>query len=62
MSLTISRYALTYYELMGEIQIWQKYIKYFKGRLTLFFANYYLTEYRITMEFLHNFFKPWRNV
>ena len=21
----------------------------------------YLTEYRITMEFLHNFFRPWRN-
>ena len=24
---------------------------YFKGRVTLFFANNYLTEYRITMEF-----------
>ena len=34
---------------------------YFIGRVTLFFANNYLTEYRITMEFSHNFFKPWRN-
>ena len=25
---------------------------YFIGRVTLFFANNYLTEYRITMEFL----------
>ena len=32
--------------------------KYFKGRVTLFFANNSLTEYRITMEFLHNFFRP----
>ena len=30
--------------------------KYFIGSVTLFFANNYLTEYRITMEFLHNFF------
>ena len=30
--------------------------KYFIGRVTLFFANNYLTEYRITMEFLHNFY------
>ena len=30
---------------------------YFIGRVTLFFANNYLTEYRITMEFLHNFLK-----
>ena len=29
--------------------------KYFIGRVTLFLANNYLTEYRITMEFLHNF-------
>ena len=28
---------------------------YFIGRVTLFIANNYLTEYRITMEFLHNF-------
>ena len=28
---------------------------YFIGRVTQFFANYYLTEYRITMEFLQNF-------
>ena len=35
--------------------------KYFIGRVTLFFANNYLTEYRITMEFLHYFFRPWRN-
>ena len=32
--------------------------KYFIGRVTLFFANNSLTEYRITMEFLHNFFRP----
>ena len=31
----------------------------FHGRVTLFFANKSLTECRITMEFLHNFFKPW---
>ena len=30
---------------------------YFIGPVTLFFANNYLTEYRITMEFLHNFLK-----
>ena len=30
--------------------------KYFKGRVTLIFANNYLAEYRITMEFLRNFF------
>ena len=30
---------------------------YFIGRVTLFFANNYLTEYRITMEFLTHFFK-----
>ena len=30
--------------------------KYFIGRVTLFFANNYLSEYRIAMEFLHNFF------
>ena len=29
--------------------------KYFIGRVTLFLANNYLTEYRITMEFLHIF-------
>ena len=28
---------------------------YFKGRVTLFFANNYLTEYRITMDFLTQF-------
>ena len=28
---------------------------YFKGRVTLFFANNYLTEYRITMEILTQF-------
>ena len=31
---------------------------YFIGHVTLFFANNYLTEYRITMEFLHNFLDP----
>ena len=30
--------------------------KYFIGRVTLFFANHYSTEYRITMEFLHHFY------
>ena len=30
---------------------------YIIGRVTLFFANNYLTEYQITMEFLHNFLK-----
>ena len=30
---------------------------FFIGRVTLFFANNYLTEYRITVEFLHNFLK-----
>ena len=30
---------------------------YFIGRVTQFFANNYLTEYRITMEFLHKFLK-----
>ena len=34
---------------------------YFIGRVTLFFANNSLTEYRITIEILHNFFRPWRN-
>ena len=29
---------------------------YFIGRVTLFFANNYLTEYRITMKLLHIFF------
>ena len=29
---------------------------YFIGRVTLFFANNYLTEYRITMEFFTHFF------
>ena len=28
---------------------------YFIGRVTVFFANNYLTEYRITMEFQHQF-------
>ena len=32
--------------------------KYFIGHVTMFFANNYLTEYRITMEFLHNFLDP----
>ena len=31
---------------------------YFKGLVTLFFANNYLTEYRITMEFNTIFFRP----
>ena len=35
--------------------------KYYTGRVTLFFANNYLAEYLITMEFLHIFFTPWRN-
>ena len=30
---------------------------YFIVRVTLFLANNYLTEYRLTMEFLHNFLK-----
>ena len=30
---------------------------YFIGRVTLFFANNYLPEYRITMKFLYNFLK-----
>ena len=30
---------------------------YFIGRVTLFFANNYLTEYRNNMEYLHNFLK-----
>ena len=30
---------------------------YFIGRVTLFFANNYLTQYRITMQFLYNFLK-----
>ena len=37
-----------------DIQEKEKYIgstMYFKGRITLFFTNNYLTEYRITMEF-----------
>ena len=34
---------------------------YFIGHVTLFFANNYLTEYRITMKFLHIFFTPCRN-
>ena len=28
----------------------------FQGRVTLFFADNFSTECRITMEFLHNFF------
>ena len=28
----------------------------FHGRVTLFFANNFLTQRRITMKFLHNFF------
>ena len=37
----------------------QKYITYyvFHGRVTLFFANNFLTQRRIPMKFLHNFFK-----
>ena len=31
--------------------------KYFIGRVTLLFVNNYLTEYKFTMEFLHNFLK-----
>ena len=34
---------------------------YFKGRVTLFFANNYLTEYRITTEFLQKILKTLRN-
>ena len=30
----------------------------FQGRVTLFFADNFSTECRITMEFLHNFFRP----
>ena len=30
--------------------------KYFIGHVTLFFANNYLTEYWINIEYLHNFF------
>ena len=30
----------------------------FINRVTLFFANNFLTECRITIEFLHNFFRP----
>ena len=29
----------------------------FHGRVTLFFANNFLTQSRITMKFLHNFFQ-----
>ena len=35
-------------------QLWTKATKYFIGPVTLFFANNYLTEYLITMEFLYN--------
>ena len=30
----------------------------FHARVTLFFANNFLTQRRITMKFLHNFFRP----
>ena len=33
----------------------------FQGRVTLFFADNFSTECRITMEFLHNFSRPWSN-
>ena len=32
------------------------YYYVFHGRVTLFFANNFLTQRRITMKFLHNFF------
>ena len=35
------------------------YYYVFHGRVTLFFANNSLTQCRITMNFLHYFFKPW---
>ena len=37
----------------------QIYYYVFHGRVTLFFANNFLMQCRITMKFLHNFFKPW---
>ena len=42
-----------------NVQKWHSQTtKYFTGRVTLFFANNYLTKYRITMEFLRNFLNP----
>ena len=43
-----------------HIDLWTEYLIHYlppfhRPRITLFFANNYLTEYRITMEFLHNF-------
>ena len=35
---------------------WNYYV--FHGLVTLFFANNFLVQFRITMKFLHNFFRP----
>ena len=37
------------------------YTMYFNSRVTLFFANNFLTECRITIEFVYNFFRPLSN-
>ena len=40
------------YSYMGELTVWIAFpTMYFIGRVTLFFANNYLTEYRITIKF-----------
>ena len=40
------------------VKVFSLYLNYyvFHGRVTLFFANIFLTQRRITMKFLHNFF------
>ena len=42
--------ALTYFP-PPALLTWAVHTVYFKGRVTLFFANNYLPEHRITMEF-----------
>ena len=39
---------------LNKMNLYYYYV--FHGRVTLFFANNFLTQRRITMKFLHNFF------
>ena len=51
--------SLTVYRLNSFLRrYWKDNISYyvFHGLVTLFFANNFLTQFRITMKFLHNFF------
>ena len=51
---------MSIYSYLHNTQVENSYAQYyyvFHGRVTLFFADNFSTECRITMKFLHNFFQ-----